>query len=465
MIRLTVVSGVDSVGSRVTRRSAGRARCDVYTPPQLERIEAQAFRRQQMAFCVLTACVFAALLALHTQFGALLGEPPRSVVGLLLAGTLMKAGEWYWLWRKPDGISARATRVETAVSSICVFALAWTLTVLTDRDDAPYFVLLAVPILQCAYHFGLKATIATIVASIGMIFEWAHHFFTLHPPPRPTEFLESGMISVIYTLMGLLVCSLVRQVDEKERRLIQKMTELDSTRERLASEEKLAAVGRLAAGVAHEIRNPVAMIVSSLGTATDSSSQAMERDEMFAIASREARRLENLTNDFLTYARPSPPQRTQIRCSEILDHIASMTRLRGSEKRINVFYELGADPVISVDPYQVEAALVNIAMNAVTATPAEGAIHFAFQEDATQLSFAVKNSGERIPEAELTRIFEPFFTTKHWGTGLGLAISRGVARAHGGDLWVSKNEPGAVEFTLSLDLKEANVSQEELFHG
>lgn len=429
--------------------------------PQLERIEAQGFRRQQIAFCVLTLFVIAALLTLHTQFKTLLGTPSLPVVLLLAVSFLAKLGEWIWLYRQRDGVRPRAARIETAISIFYLFALAWVLAVLTDRDDAPYFVLLAIPILQCAYHLGLIETIITIGAAIAMIFAWAHHFFALHPPPRPTEFLESGMISVIYALMGLLVWYLVNELGKKEFRLVQKMTELESARERLAREEKLAAVGRLAGGIAHEIRNPVAMIVSSLATAEYGSTSAEDRDEMFAIAAHEAKRLENLTTDFLAYARPPVPQRTPVQAKEILEHIASVTKIRASEHDIHVKSGPLVDSVVNIDPFQVEGALVNIAMNGVSATPPGGSITLRSRMDDRSLLVEIENTGERIPDEAVNKIFEPFYTTRRGGTGLGLAIARGIARNHGGDLWVSRNDDGAVAFTISLSADGTIPSDED----
>jgi signal transduction histidine kinase len=420
--------------------------------PSIERLEAQARRGQQIAFCVLTQVVIAALLLLHTYFASLLGEPSGSVILILAFAFSAKAVETIWLWSRRDGITEKAARVETVLSIPAIFVLAGVLAVLTDRDDAPYFVLLAIPILQCAYRFGLLPTVATIAASIAMIFAWAQHFFALHPPPRPTEFLEAGMISVIYCLMGLLVWYLVHQLEQNQVRLYENMMELEVIREKLAIDERLAAVGRLASGIAHEIRNPVAMIASSLSTASYPGADKSERDEMFAIAAREAKRLEILTVDFLTYAHPSPPQRSLYPIADILQHVANMTRVRASDRDIEVAYASSNELVAEIDPSQVEGALVNLGFNAIDATPDHGRIAFRPEVKGRTLYIEVENTGAEIAETHLLRVFEPFFTTKPRGTGLGLAIARTVAQAHGGDLWVSKNENGAVAFTMTISI-------------
>lgn len=417
-----------------------------------ERIEAQAFRTQEIAFCVLTLFLTAALLLLHTHFAFLLGEPSPTAIALLIICFFAKVVEILWLLQNREGISERTAQVETLISMVVLFAVAGALAVITDRDDAPYFVLLSIPILQCAYHFGLIPTLMTVLASIGMIFGWATHFFSLHPPSRPTEFLESGMISLIYLLMGVLVWSLVDQLRKKESLLYRQMLELQSAREGLAREEKLAAVGRLATGIAHEIRNPVALITSSLATAAYPDLKLGEREEMFEIAKRESKRLESLTSDFLAYAKPSIPQRAESSIDGVLQHVANATRVLAAEKSIAVECTPQKQFDVSMDALQIEGALVNLCLNAIDATPERGRITLGTRIENELLMIDIFNSGPAIPEGDVSRIFEPFFTTKGRGTGLGLAIARGIARAHGGDLRISRNQSGAVTFTLSLKI-------------
>lgn len=428
----------------------------------LEQVEAQTFRRQQIAFCVLTLFVLAVLLVIHVFFESLLGEPSRGVLLLLGLGFSAKLAECFWLQGKPDGIPERVARLESAISIVGIFILAGILTVLTDRDDAPYFVLLAIPILQCAYHFELLPTVITILTSFGVMFAWIHHFYATHPPPRPAEFLESGMVSVIYCLMGLLVWYLVHQLKRNQARLYLKLHELESARERLVAEEKLAAIGRLASGIAHEIRNPVAMITSSLSTAVDPASDQGEREEMFAIAAREAKRLESLTSDFLTYARPSHARRSAVAIVEVLNHIADVTRMRSADRSIDVICTPSEEIVVEVDEAQVEGALLNLSLNAIDATPDRGRIELRARIQEAKLFIYIENSGRMIPDSALARIFEPFFTTKPAGTGLGLAIAKGVAIAHGGDLWVSNNQDGLVVFTMTLNAGVEPLHLEEI---
>lgn len=430
-----------------------------------KRVESLAFRKQQVAFCILTAFVLAILLLLHTLFAPILGEPSDAVIIVLGIAFSVKALEIIWFQTKPTGISEKTAQIETVLSVIGIFILSGVLAFLTNRDDAPYFVLLEIPILQCAYRFGLVATISSVVGAVGMMFAWTDHYFAVNPPARASEYLETGMIAVIFCLTGPLVWFLVKQLKERESNLFEKVSELESTRERLVAEEKLAAVGRFASGIAHEIRNPVAMIASSLETAAQSSMNAGEREEMFAIAAHEARRLENLTSEFLSYARPSSPQRSPILVADIVRHVADVTKIRATTRSVEIHCVTNDETVAEIDAAQIEGALLNLSLNALDATPSGGRIVLRARDSSDSIFLDVEDSGSMIPASNLGSVFEPFFTTKPGGTGLGLAIARGVAVAHGGDLRLTANDEGAVVFTLQLPKRSFEKSGREGSYG
>ena len=418
--------------------------------PSLEVFEAHSFRRQQTAFCVLTLFVLGLLLLLHTFFHSLLGEPSISVIVILGIGFSLKFLEIVWLQGRTDEIGEKAAKRETFLSVAMIFILAGWLAVLTDRDDNPYFVLLAIPILQCAYYCGLKSTAVTIAASITMMFWWTEHFFALHPPRRPTEYLETGMISIIYVLIGILVWLLVHQLKQQQSRLYESMATLHVTREQLVDEEKLAAVGRLASGIAHEIRNPVAMISSSLATAANSNLGEADREEMIQIAAREASRLGQLTTEFLTYARPVAPQLSSVLVNDLLSYTVDAVKAHAAGRSVEVSYACSEDLTIQVDSAQVQGALLNLVLNAIDSSYSPGAIALEAAQKDGQVQINVQNTGEPIADADLPRIFEPFYSAKPGGTGLGLPIARRVAEVHGGDLWVSSNQKGCVAFSMTL---------------
>jgi signal transduction histidine kinase len=425
----------------------------------LTRFDFESFRQQEMVFAILNLFVLAALLLLHSLFSSLLGPPSTVLLVTLGAAFLLRMLELLWLWARVRSLGETPADIVVWVSIAVNIGLALLLTLLTNREDSPYFVLLALPVLQAAYRFRLPACIGVLIVSDAMTFFWVWHFAKFHPPVQANEYFEAGVISLVYALMGLLVWLLVNQLRKDQKRLAENFSELERTREKLLVEEKLAVVGRLSSAVAHEIRNPVAIISSSLTTAERPALGDEGRKEMYAIARSEATRLEKLTGDFLTYARPSQPQRSSTSIAELLGYIADVGSVQASKKEITISVD-GADSLrASVDRDQIQRALLNLLLNAIDATAVGGQVVVrASSLSGGGLELQVENSGEPIPEALLSRMFEPFYTTKPHGTGLGLAISRNIARAHGGDLRLARNEPGHVCFALT-------VSDDETAHS
>jgi two-component system sensor histidine kinase HydH len=411
----------------------------------------ESFRQQEMVFATLNLFVLAALLLLHSLFSSLLGQPSPVLLVTLGAAFLFKMLELLWLWGRSRPLSKTLEDVVVWASISLNIGLSLLLTFLTNREDSPYFVLLALPVLQAAYRFSLPACIGVIAVADSVTFFWVWHFAAFHPPVQASEYFEAGVISVVYAIVGPLVWLLVNQLRSDQRKLADNLRELERTRERLVVEEKLAVVGRLSSSVAHEIRNPVSIIASSLITADRPDVGEQQRREMHAIARSEAARLEKLTSDFLSYARPSQPKRTLAPMAEVLGYVAEIANVHASKRGIRIAVE-GEDGLqANVDREQLQRALLNLLLNAIDATPAGGQVAVRSSRPSAQsVELQVENSGEPISEEVLSRIFEPFYTTKPHGTGLGLAISRNIARVQGGDLVVARNEPGHVCFAMTV---------------
>ena len=433
--------------------------------PALARFDFESFRQQEMVFATLNLFVLAGLLLLHSLFSSLLGPPSPALLLTLGAAFLFKMLELLWLWGSVETYSEVLADIVVWISISLNITLALLLTFFTNRGDSPYFVLLALPVLQAAYRFSLPACIGVIAAADSMTFFWVWHFATFHPPVQASEYLEAGVISFVYALMGLLVWLLVDQLRRDQGKLADNLRELERTRERLMVEEKLAVVGRLSSAVAHEIRNPVSIIASSLVTADRPEIGEQQRREMHSIARNEAARLEKLTSDFLSYARPSQPKRTPVALADVVGYIAEIANVQASKKEISISIESGHGLQANLDREQLQRALLNLLLNAIDATPVGGKVAVRCRRPSGQgVELQVENSGDPIPDQVLSRIFEPFYTTKPHGTGLGLAISRNIARVQGGDLIVARNDPGHVCFTMTVS-DEASADSGATSHG
>jgi signal transduction histidine kinase len=409
-----------------------------------------SFRRQESTFVILNLFVLATLLLVHTLFASHWGKPSAALIGILAAAFVLQGAELFWLAARSRPLSLGRIAL-LSWSSICFnILLALVLAEVSNRPDTQYFILMVVPILVAAFRLALSATLGVVALVDFINFFWVWHYAREHPY-APGEYFEAGTVSLIYTVVGVLVWLLVSHLQQKEARLSQSLADLEQARERLLVEEKLSAVGRLSSAIAHEIRNPVAAIVSALATARRNDLPASERLEMFQIARKEAARLEKLTTDFLAYARPRGPQKAPSSVEDTLGYVADVCRARASEKGVAISAEAPRAVAAEMDAAQVQQALVNLVMNAVEASAPGGTVRLRAATDGDgSMQIEVEDNASSIPPETVARMFEPFFTTKPEGTGLGLAVARNIARAHGGDLVLSANDPGRVCFSMTL---------------
>jgi two-component system, NtrC family, sensor histidine kinase HydH len=425
--------------------------CEIVSSPTLDLL---SFKRQQTVFIGLNLLVLAVLLLMHWSLASFWGNPSpwlMATVGLVF---LVRIPELFWVRRLSSPIQPAVQVAVTWASILLNVALTILLSDLTDHEDSPYIVLLFLPVLEAAFRFRFSMLLGVIAASDFACFFWQWRFFVKHPPVDVGEYIEAGTISLMLAMVGVLVWLLVRDLRRKETRLADNLLELEQTREKLLHEEKLAAMGRLSSAIAHEIRNPVAMIASSIATAKQLS--GAEREEMFAIASDEAGRLSRLTTEFLDYASTRPPNVTLTSIADTVAYIADASRAHASQKGLKFEVDVPETLIAKADAGQVQQALMNLVLNAVDASPADGTIALRARLENQTALIEVENSGSPIPETILGRLFEPFFTTKPRGTGLGLAIARNIARAQGGDLILAVNRPSCVRFSLSVPMAEGN---------
>jgi two-component system, NtrC family, sensor histidine kinase HydH len=423
----------------------------LYTGSSFTASDLPSFRRQETVFLILNISFLALLLTLHVIFAQYWGHPRGAL--LLVAGAVfvVNATELAWV-RSLTQQPKSGTLTLLTWSSICLsLSAAGLLTVLADYEDSPYFALAIVPVLIAAFRLSLPALAGVLGVAALLNFGSLDYYFRHHPPVHVGEVFEAGINALIFAIAGLLVSLLVRQIRENENNLASNLLELKQARAKLQDEETLAAVGRLSSAIAHEIRNPVAMISSSLAMAKSLAIDSEQRDEMCQIAAREADRLEQLTTDFLSYARPRPPETSPTAVLDTLHYVASVCRAHAVGRQVAIEVEAADSLEAELDAAQIQQALLNLVMNAVDASPRGAKVHLKADWDGfSEVKVWVTNRGSEIPETVLPRIFEPFFTTKPGGTGLGLAIARNIARAHGGDLSISSNQPDNICFCLRL---------------
>lgn len=237
--------------------------------------------------------------------------------------------------------------------------------------------------------------------------------------------------------------------------------QLKRTRERLREAEeaikraeKLSAMGKLAAGIAHEIRNPLASMSGSIQMLRDELELSQENRRLMDIILRESERLNKLITDFLDYARPYNPEKKEIDFSCIVaETLDVFEKGLSKDASITVQKEIKSGVKVFGEHERLKEVLWNLFNNAVQSMHAGGNLAISLDTYGSMAKVVVRDSGEGIDVKDIHRVFEPFFTTKTYGTGLGLATVYRIVEAHGGNIRVdSENGKGSV-FTVMLPLK------------
>jgi two-component system sensor histidine kinase PilS (NtrC family) len=225
----------------------------------------------------------------------------------------------------------------------------------------------------------------------------------------------------------------------------QDLTELRTLEETMRRAERLATVGQLAAGIAHEIRNPLASISGSVELLGQAPRVSDDDKALMAIVVREIERLDQLINELLEYANPRPRTLVRFDLLTVLTEVVHVMRQDKSRNEVTLVTELPPQPVmITADPSQLRQVMWNLCRNAAEAAAGAsggGVVTVRAREDSIGVSIEVEDNGPGIAAEHVSRIFDPFFTTKKRGTGLGLATSHAIVTEHGGTVDV-RSEPG-----------------------
>jgi two-component system, NtrC family, sensor histidine kinase HydH len=234
--------------------------------------------------------------------------------------------------------------------------------------------------------------------------------------------------------------------------IIRDMTEVRELEQKVLVSEKFAALGRLSAGVAHEIRNPLNSIKGFIQYFQKKLPLNEEDYRYTDIMLTEVDRLNRVISKLLAYSKPREPRLNIRSVDEILDHCIKVIQRDAEEKGINLNKMLTTNevPLVMMDTDQMTQVFLNVLLNAIEATPENGSVSIGYSISPDNVAIAVEDSGEGIPRENLDKLFDPFFTTKKKGTGLGLAIVKSIVQGHEGEIEI-ESEPGkGTKFTITL---------------
>ncbi len=307
------------------------------------------------------------------------------------------------------------------------------------------------PVVYAAIAFGwvgglAAAILAALLYIPHILTMWQHeHNYAMEQYAEIFMFLAVGLVTGVLSDR------------ERKRRAelqvtAQKLThvyrELQDTFEQVKRADRLSAIGQLAAGLAHEIRNPLASIDGAAEVLDVADDQPELRKETVGIIRKECSRLNRLLTSLLDFARPRNPEWREVDLSKVLDSVIDLVS-HSARKSINFHKENGPGVLgLLGDEEQLTQVILNLTLNAAQAMPDGGDVWLTTRQEHDGIVIQVRDQGAGIPEQNLDKIFDPFFTTKDTGTGLGLSVVHQIVRQHGGTVTVTRNKDMGMTFNL-----------------
>ncbi len=333
------------------------------------------------------------------------------------------------------------SRVRATLIALLILALAIITWIIPPTDIEAHNVLHhmnILPFLLAGLLFGWRGALtAVLFAAVVQTPSIVRHLVTW-PLDAQDQIVELSVFGVA----GIVAGAIADREREQRRRLLTTTVELEEVYSELRDKidqmkkaERLSAAGRLAASLAHEIRNPLASISGAAGILMRGQASAENRDECLNILGKESQRLNKLLTNFLDFARPRLPRFQKVDPAAIIESTASLARHATGLSQITLVTDLGTHlPELECDAEQLKQVLLNLILNAAQASPGAGTVCIRCRATALALVIEVIDHGHGISPADQERIFDPFFTTRESGTGLGLAVAANIIAQHAGDL-------------------------------
>jgi two-component system, NtrC family, sensor histidine kinase HydH len=308
-----------------------------------------------------------------------------------------------------------------------------------------------IPVVYAAIAFGwlggLTAGVAAALLYVPhILMTWSHeeHY-------AMEQYAEIFMFLAVGTVTGVLSDRERRRRAELQstaHKLSQVYRELQDTFEQVKRADRLSAIGQLAAGLAHEIRNPLASIDGAAEVMEAAERPEEVLAETMSIVRKECARLNRLLTNLLDFARPRHPEWREVNVPRVLDSVIELVK-HSAGKGIHL-KRTAADrlPPLWADEEQIAQVILNLTINAAQAMPDGGEIELSARESNDGVLIQVKDEGIGVASEHIDKIFDPFFTTKDTGTGLGLSVVHQIVRQLGGTVSVARNETCGMTFSL-----------------
>lgn len=248
---------------------------------------------------------------------------------------------------------------------------------------------------------------------------------------------------------------LAESFNEMSRKMASDIERLKAMNEQLARTERLAAMGTLAAGVAHEVNNPLASISSLIQMMRAEPTAGEDEREKFDIISSQIRRITQVTKDLTEFARTRPGAKSPVNINEIIEAALRLASFDETFQKLNIIRTIGEQvPLVFADAGQMQQVFLNLFLNARDAMPEGGDLTIETTASETEVTVRVSDSGTGIDEKQAAQIFDPFYSTKPpgQGTGLGLSVCYGIITAHDGRIEIDRQTGSGASFLVILPI-------------
>ncbi|HEX6791607.1 MAG TPA: ATP-binding protein [Candidatus Krumholzibacteria bacterium] len=302
-----------------------------------------------------------------------------------------------------------------------------------------------IPIILGAVWFGVRGGLAVAIAIALLTLPYTLRISDHHS--LVGEYTEM----VFYLAIGLMTGVLIeREWRERERRV--------ALQRELARSERLSSLGQMAAGLAHEIRNPLGSIQGVAELLGDDAPEGSKKRELFDVLRKESKRLGTVVDDFLGFARPRPLSLAAVDIAGVMERAAAQMRIDASGRGVRIETRAAPGlPVVQADAEQLHQVFLNLLLNAIAASPDHGRVEVhaerAHRDGTAVVAVTVADHGAGIPADVLPRVFDPFFTTREKGTGLGLSISHTIIADHGGWIDIDSTEGHGCTVRVALPVE------------
>ena len=320
------------------------------------------------------------------------------------------------------------------------------------------------PVILTAFWFGfwggaLMGLSMSMMHLVHINVDWGGNYFE----ENFYQTLEASFHFFIGLVTGFLSERYLRASKKLQKSYLElqdKTLQVLNAEEQLRRTERIQALAELSAGVAHEIRTPLASIKGSAEILANKLLTPDQREEFTAILLKESRHLNKIVNEFLSFSRPKETQTVECSIHEIIDTILDLTLQQRRSKEISIIKEYESVlPSIYFDKDQLKQVFVNLINNAIQAMPEGGTLTVSTKQEKSTIFCVIEDTGQGIPDPILNRIFDPFFTTRSNGTGLGLSIVQKIMNHHQCSVNVANREVGGACFILQFPIARSSTHE------